>query len=270
MSLRSKLILSSLLLVTGLCSCVEVDEGCLDPLASNYEVAADRDCCCTYPSLSVSVLHRLDSLGLQLGDYDIDERLDIGGFVITLSQIELQTTEDTWLSVSETENIRLGSGITAETLMTPSYNLITSSLNNRVNLGSLQNGDDISAVRFRVGLPSSWAALNLASIDTEEHHLQDLVELYNSDDRNYTEMLLRYRRDTLEPYIPLTWTIAEGMEEQLVIELPLDILRGDDLTIGLILDYKELLDDVNPSDAVDVQRSRVLSNLADSWSAMRF
>ncbi len=270
MSHRSRLILSSLLLGMAFTSCVMIDEGCLDPLASNFEVAADRDCCCEYPALTVSVLHRIDDQSLELGAFDEDAGLDIGGFTISLSEIELQREDGTWFTVTESETIRLSSDITAGSIEIPTNNLITSTLSARTVLGSMQNGSDITAVRMRVGLPSDWTDLSLSSIDQEGHHLAALADLYSEQDRQYTEMEIRYRRDTLEPYEALSWSIAEGREEQITLDLAVEVIRGEGLTLGLILDYQRLLAGVIPGDDIDSQRAQVLSNIPTSWSAMRF
>ena len=51
-------------------SCFEPEEGCLDIEANNFQLAADRDCSkdapsncfCTYPSVSLRVVHVFDKL----------------------------------------------------------------------------------------------------------------------------------------------------------------------------------------------------------------
>jgi hypothetical protein len=42
-----------IMLLYGLQGCYEPQEGCMDVYASNFEVSADRDCCCTYPQLRI-------------------------------------------------------------------------------------------------------------------------------------------------------------------------------------------------------------------------
>ena len=48
-------------------ACFDAREGCLDISATNFDVAADKDCCCTYPLLNANILHRIDTNPLTLG-----------------------------------------------------------------------------------------------------------------------------------------------------------------------------------------------------------
>lgn len=48
--------------------CYEAGEGCLDPLAKNYNLSADRNCCCVYPNRGVSIDFRYDSLTFRLNN----------------------------------------------------------------------------------------------------------------------------------------------------------------------------------------------------------
>lgn len=56
--------LNLLLLPLLLTACYEPQEGCLDPDAANYDLAADDDCsdCCEFPSLSIRIATVWDSL----------------------------------------------------------------------------------------------------------------------------------------------------------------------------------------------------------------
>ena len=53
--LRKILLYSALFFLIG---CVESEEGCLDPEASNFDPDADEDCCCTYPQLTLNWEYR--------------------------------------------------------------------------------------------------------------------------------------------------------------------------------------------------------------------
>ena len=50
------------LFVLILSSCFEPREGCLDIAAVNFNASADKDCCCRYPSLVLSVEQMYDTL----------------------------------------------------------------------------------------------------------------------------------------------------------------------------------------------------------------
>jgi hypothetical protein len=70
--------------------CVESEEGCLDPEASNFDPDADEDCCCTYPQLTLNWEYRqADTLffagdTIDLGTGQVVQLIDfsiIGGHV---------------------------------------------------------------------------------------------------------------------------------------------------------------------------------------------
>ena len=54
----------------SLFACAENEKGCLDPNASNYDVTADKNCCCTYPSFSVEInsVYGSDTVPFMLGN----------------------------------------------------------------------------------------------------------------------------------------------------------------------------------------------------------
>lgn len=49
--------------------CYEQQEGCLDALASNFEIDSDDGCssCCEYPHLTFTIKHLYDTLNFNLG-----------------------------------------------------------------------------------------------------------------------------------------------------------------------------------------------------------
>jgi len=53
---------SLLLLAFCLSGCFEPKEGCLDIAGTNFDVAADKDCCCEYPQLVLSINQIYDTL----------------------------------------------------------------------------------------------------------------------------------------------------------------------------------------------------------------
>jgi hypothetical protein len=50
-----------LLLPLLIASCYQPKEGCLDITATNYNALADVSCCCVYPTLRLSIQHRMDT-----------------------------------------------------------------------------------------------------------------------------------------------------------------------------------------------------------------
>jgi hypothetical protein len=59
-------LISGLSFLLVLYSCSEPKDGCLDEQALNFEVTADRNCCCEYPGLMIDLDFRWDTLDFQL------------------------------------------------------------------------------------------------------------------------------------------------------------------------------------------------------------
>lgn len=73
--LKSRLLIGILMLSIGFNSCYEPSDGCLDLLASNYDVSADDGCdeCCTYPTVNLVMKHLWSDTTFRFGDTLIDQ-----------------------------------------------------------------------------------------------------------------------------------------------------------------------------------------------------
>ncbi len=95
------LLLMILLALTG---CYDEKEGCLDPAALNFDVSADKDCCCEYPKLKLKVNYKeTDSTSFQKMHYfkDVGEQVyKIESFSFFLSHIEVKGGAG-WLDVDD-------------------------------------------------------------------------------------------------------------------------------------------------------------------------
>jgi len=91
-------IILPLLALMLLSSCGNVKEGCMDANASNFDVSADKDCCCTYPRM-----------GLQFEYYNGDKLLsqapliDVDGDTITLSKLTFYVSGLHWKDAEDKE-----------------------------------------------------------------------------------------------------------------------------------------------------------------------
>lgn len=79
-------------------SCGNVKEGCMDANASNFDVSADKDCCCTYPRM-----------GLQFEYYNGDSPLsqapltDADGDTITINKLTFYLSGLHWKDAEDLE-----------------------------------------------------------------------------------------------------------------------------------------------------------------------
>ncbi len=88
------LLLTILLVVVG---CYDEQEGCLDPTALNFDVSADKDCCCEYPKLKLKVNYKKDdSTSFSKLEYfeAAGHVFKIESFAFFLSHVEVKGTGD--------------------------------------------------------------------------------------------------------------------------------------------------------------------------------
>ncbi len=90
--------------------CFEPKEGCLDIEATNFDAAADENCCCIYPKLIVEAQHRYGGDSVQylpdsLYEDDAGQIFRIKSVVFYLSEIQLFQGSDVF-TVSDTAQLQ--------------------------------------------------------------------------------------------------------------------------------------------------------------------
>ena len=101
--MKNKAVLLSVMLSLLFVACLEPKDGCLDEQALNYEITADRNCCCEYPGLIVNIDHEWDTLGFRIGDEFIvgQDTLVIEEMQYFLSGFILESANSVSYSVDE-------------------------------------------------------------------------------------------------------------------------------------------------------------------------
>ncbi|MDH3651152.1 MAG: hypothetical protein OEQ53_15815, partial [Saprospiraceae bacterium] len=163
-----------------LIGCYEKKEGCLDALASNFDVTADLDCCCSYPQLILDVKHVYDSVNLNLGDVYTNQHLQVFrllSFAFYVSDVQLRKA-DKWTSVSNQVEFSDNSG----QLHSESDDVtIISRQTFRFNIGTFIESGSYEQIRFTVGLVPPESNVNPITID-DEHALSSANnELWNNE-----------------------------------------------------------------------------------------
>lgn len=90
-----------LLVVFLFAGCYNEKEGCLDPVALNFDVSADKDCCCTYPKLKLKVNYTVnDTTSFSKLSYFEDvggQVYKIESFAFFLSHVEMKGGAGEWI-----------------------------------------------------------------------------------------------------------------------------------------------------------------------------
>jgi hypothetical protein len=174
---KNKLSAIALMFVLLASACYERTEGCLDLRATNYNVRADDPCedCCTFPTLSISVLHRIAAADNpdSLITFNINRLWALAAhpddlFQFTRVQFYLSNIEflfqDQVFAVTDTIRLWLsqGGGFQPADLVNdfqriePSFSSAT--------LGSLEYVGPVDLIRFTIGLAEPVAKLDQTRI----------------------------------------------------------------------------------------------------------
>ena len=224
-----------LLGVAGLVSCYEKEEGCLDALASNFELAVDKNCCCEYPDLIFDVNHKVDSLNLNLDSVYYNQSnqpfiiKSVAFFVSDISVIEDETTH----TISETIVIKDQNGNTSEE---PADVIAISRDAFRYEVGTFKPAGRFTEVRFSVGLNLPEAAALPEQFTSDQAQYPSGNSLYDAA-TGYMNLYLEMVTDTttMESVI-ITDT---GPSTVFTFELSIEKPKGEDLSVPLTINYME-------------------------------
>ncbi len=256
-----KWILSDIALILVMMSCIEPEEGCLDPLASNYEVAADVDCCCSYPVMNVNVLHVYDSSVIsrsqRLGG-GLDPVLFVHDYAMFLSDFAVHdTTTGSWRTVRSEIEMDTDAGMISRL-----HDLLVTSGQDRRVLGEFVQPSSFDSLRFRLGLPvdlQSWIA------DEEDEIFGSAASDLVNQIGGYDGATLVWSRDSLSR----DTLVFSSLESSELISIPIqeDVSRGSNIDLSISLDYQRLFEGLESTMSSDEQMHRLFSNALTAWYA---
>lgn len=152
----------------GLTSCYEELDGCLDPLARNYTLAADKDCddCCEFPAIELRISHKFGS-----GTYGLNRDLvtNVGDtFRVTQQSIYLSSIYFTTPSGDVLENRSSNMyTLNAINVLKPLDFCLIKSTSVVCTAGSARYAGKVNKAHFRVGLEESLTELDSTSVSRD-------------------------------------------------------------------------------------------------------
>lgn len=246
------------LLLTVFCwfmmSCGEIKEGCTNPNAQNFDVAAEKDCCCLFPQLGVSFPFVVDdkpfkeytnedSPGDTLWDAD-NNGFHIKSLAFYVSDFEFKMQDG---SARKSENRfwlfpNPNSGKDS-TYSIDDYGLIKTGQNNDMDyFFRFEKIETIQSISFTIGVVDSAYQSRIVSIREIGHPLSEMLDtMYNYDqhryftlktrissiDQSFIEHLiildqpnLRYRFSE----IPINYNLKLGFNQRIIFPINLNIL----------------------------------------------
>ncbi|NNE28024.1 MAG: hypothetical protein HKN16_00205 [Saprospiraceae bacterium] len=228
---------SVLLLLLGLLSCYERQEGCLDLLANNFDATADDPCvdCCTYPDLEVQVKNRLDTLVYSpatLVSNGLGDSFLIIKAGLLLSDFKLEN-DTGFAEVIDREDFSLFDGTGTIELKDDFLDVATDKGNTRT-AGEIKTQGLISGFQVHIGLDASIPALMPGEL-SDSHPLGSEGGFWEQD-QQYSAGFLEILYDTISmDTIRYTLPVSTGFVFN--PDTTMDIEYGSDISLKLTLDY---------------------------------
>ena len=257
-------------------SCAEKVEGCLDPYSTNFDIDADLPCedCCEYPSLSISVGHYWDSLNTFRYSDPVFEGLDsldtilINQLGFYLSAVKLHSNTD---SFGVNNRFSIFNTIGSELILESSYDWYNQANSQSSNQGQFPNsGQQIEAVSIWLGYDPALGVLDPIgqSSDSPVSITSDSLNWSNTAGLLTTYMNFSRQGASEEDSISIELTNSHYIYK--VLDEPVDLELGKDVSLQLRLYYKDLLQTCDLENAeINQIKNCVSMNLPYSFEIYR-
>jgi len=263
-----KYLLVGLLFLALISACQEPLEACLDIEASNFDVRADRDCCCIYPSLFVEVAYRAGEVSFNLNTpYELDNGDTVifrrAAFYISDLTVFQGSQEffprDTFLIYQLDNNNQLDS-LEYE----GNISLINRTASD-INMGRFTEPGFFDLVRFRLGLNE---ILNEQDIEILPRRSRlgiqaDSMHTFTPDG-GYLFLKFEVFVPSLDELFILTLTAADG---DFVILRPIELnsVTGINKRFRLNINYLEWLRGIDfATDTPEQRKQKLIDNLPNA------
>lgn len=244
-------------LLLWIAACQPKEEGCMDPLAENYNVIADQNCCCEYYQLNLNIQHFYgnDSTTLNPGQLYADAQQDSFSLVtarLFLSDIRLRSDAGDYKSVEGELSLR-SENVADDYLLTQTSTF-------RYDVGKFTHFGRYDSLQLRLGLGNEL--LGMRPADFEEGHPLNNNSLYQLEAfrSGKIEVQLQNEDSTRTFFLPLN-------ESRLRLAIEAQTVDGQDTQLPLGIDYAELFDGI--AFAQD-DSSTVVQNLLSNWRRALF
>lgn len=252
-----------------LASCYERVEGCLDSNADNYDVYADDDCCCTYPTLQVNLIKQVDDVTYVSTDTytnALGQEYQISAQSFYISDLTLGYADGSTSEVTDTLIRDIPADSDNEVIIEDNFGLVRQT-SVAYQAGSIETSGDITAVSFRVGLTDEINML-VPSQMTTTHPLGTANESDHFVEGN-GYIYVRWEILVIEPAGIGTIEISSSTNLfPVIVELPasIEVRPGTDTQLPLVVDYGDWLEGIDFAADIDVIASQISANTSAAFS----
>ena len=233
-------------------ACYEPRDGCLEIEATNFDASADKNCCCTYPALKLTMLPRFDTLVWKPDtayEYLPGQWFRLKQAVFYLSDFQLQQQGQTILT-SDTVNLSLW-GAAGDTVKQTFVNDVKLFRRTVVGytIGTFRPSGTFESIQFQLGLPDAVQKV-IPGLTPEGHPLRLQSEnLWLGRDTGFVALKLVLTRDTFSATIPDTLLFSKPDFKGLVFHQNGAFAHesGYDFKLNLTVDYREMFRNVDLS-----------------------
>lgn len=250
---KLQIILCTFFLGVSLNSCYEIQDLCLDELASNFDIAGDTACeeCCTYPTVTFQVLHKLGDVGFGQDTvvYTLSgDSLKLTRAIFFVDDVAFERVDEVDLLVWDEGIYETSDG---EEITRKEDDVLITTNSSFTSLGSMRENGIIEAVVGQLGISHSDVALE------EESLLYEYDSLYVNS--SYLDMKLYMKiGDSLQQDISVGIRFEEANIYFQDTVLTVGKIPRENFSLRMNVNYLSLLESL---DLAGIKNGDILENI---------
>ncbi|MBC7776038.1 MAG: hypothetical protein H7246_11435 [Phycisphaerae bacterium] len=267
----SRLPLCCSLFALCLTACFEPKEGCLDIAATNFDAGADKDCCCEYPKLVLTVNQVYDTLLFRNDSLYPDETghlFRIKSVAFYLSDFQLFQNGDLFRVSDTLTFVTLMGTDTSSQLFTNDFQLVRRTPVDYV-VGTFRQDGNFEEVNFRFGL-SPEAQKVVPTKAPANHPLSAQTDsLWRGQSAGFVFLQAVVVRDSMAATQPDTIRFLQSdLGQPRIGAMGLFVHpTGYDFPLTLKVDYKKMFEGVNwTTHDIQAWKNTIVANLPSTFS----
>ncbi len=257
-----------LLLLLSWSGCYEPIEDCQDTLAKNFNVDADKDCCCEYPLIRFNFDHRWDTL-----PFSFTDSLSVGDDLIDFSYLTYYVSNIRMIIGGETVRKRvtfdltyMENGVEKSTTTFKDFILVNPSDNN-YSFGEVLATGRVDSLYFTVGIEYPYYLADPTQFESGNGLAFQADSLNWNEDIGYVFNRLQYFPVTSSnPTDSITIEIGQPNAFDLGFAVGESFTEGQDFRFNIEVDYRKWFEGVDVvNDPVSTITQKIANNTSNAF-----